>query len=367
MEFNNKKLEKTSKLINYVIAIVLCGFLISFSTKFLGDIDEWKESPSVEEFIDHNLKEEQNAEVAKLDESIRQKQEKIYTIEKTVRIANSNYVKAKESYDNWLQARQTVGSPNDDREVTARAIALDEIYKTQLAWELELAGINEEIQALRNQQEEHYQVIRDDEQRAYDEQNEAFRKYSLKIFLLRLAVILPLLLLGIYFIVKFRKHKYWPLFLGYILFSFYAFFFGLVPYLPSYGGYIRYTVGIILSVVFGIYAINKIRAFMERKKSELKESTQDRAKKVQSETAEKALDNHMCPSCGKDFIVKGWDKSGKKTRTEVLGMVTNFCRFCGLELFKPCKKCGHENYAHLPFCANCGDVVNEEKAGKEDA
>ena len=108
MEFNNKKLEKTSKLINYVIAIVLCGFLISFSTKFLGDIDDWKESPSVEEFIDIDLKEVQNEEIAILEEEIRQKQEKIYTIEKTVRIANSNYAKAKESYDNWLQARQTV-------------------------------------------------------------------------------------------------------------------------------------------------------------------------------------------------------------------------------------------------------------------
>jgi hypothetical protein len=367
MEFNNKKLEKTSKLINYVIAIVLCGFLISFSTKFLGDIDDWKEHPMVEEYIDQNLKDEKNQEIAEVERQIQLKQEKIYTIEKTVRIANSNYQKAKESYDNWLQARKTVGSPNEDNEVISRANQLDDIYKTQQAWELQMASINDEIQALRDQQQERYQAIQDDEQHAYEEQNKAYRKYNLKIFLIRLAVILPLLLLGIYFIVKFRKHKYWPLFLGYILFSFYAFFFGLVPYLPSYGGYIRYTVGIILSVVFGIYAINKIRAFMERKKSELKESTQDRAKKVQSETAEKALDNHMCPSCGKDFIVKGWDKSvGKKTRTEALGMVTNFCRFCGLELFKPCNKCGHENYAHLPFCANCGDVVNEEKAAVND-
>lgn len=177
--------------------------------------------------------------------------------------------------------------------------------------------------------------------------------------MIRLLFILPILLLGIYFILKFRKHKYWPIFLGYVLFSFYAFFFGLVPYLPSYGGYIRYSVGIILSVVFGIYAINKIRAFIERKKTELTESTKDRAKKVQTETAEKALDNHMCPSCGKDFIVKKWDKSSsKKTKEASFGMVTNFCRFCGLELFKPCGNCGTENFAHLPFCSTCGDKVS---------
>ncbi len=145
------------------------------------------------------------------------------------------------------------------------------------------------------------------------------------------------------------------------MFSFYAFFFGLVPYLPSYGEYIRYTVGIILSIIFGIYAINKIKAFVEYKKNELKVSTTERAEKVQIETAEKALDNHMCPSCGKDFVVKKWDKSvNKKNKTEMYGIVTNFCRFCGLELFKKCKKCGSENYAHLPFCSNCGDKTTEK-------
>ena len=182
------------------------------------------------------------------------------------------------------------------------------------------------------------------------------------MFLIRLLFILPILLIGIFFIVKFRKHKYWPLFLGFVLFSFYAFFFGLVPYLPSYGGYIRYSVGIILSVVFGIYAINKIKAFIERKKKELKAPTTERAKKVQTETAEKALDDHMCPSCGKDFIVKKWDKpSDKKKQYISYGVVTNFCRFCGLELFKPCGKCGEENFVHLPFCASCGDPVTNKK------
>ena len=68
----------------------------------------------------------------------------------------------------------------------------------------------------------------------------------------------------------------------------------------------------------------------------------------------------MCPSCGKDFIVKKWDKSaGKKDKAETYGIVTNFCRFCGLELFEKCKKCDSENFAHLPFCSNCGDNMNK--------
>ncbi len=41
MEFNSKKLEKTSKWINYFIAFVLCSFLISLSDTIINDIGDW--------------------------------------------------------------------------------------------------------------------------------------------------------------------------------------------------------------------------------------------------------------------------------------------------------------------------------------
>lgn len=362
MEFNNKKLEKTSKMINYTIAIVLCGFLISLSGKLIDDVDEWKERPSVEQFQNTELLETKKSEIEKIDTEIDLKEEKKSSIENTIKVVNSNYDNAKKSFDNWLEARKTVGSPKEDKEVLSRANELDKYYKTQQEWKKELSVISNEIQKLRKDKGAINEIIYKEEERAYKERERAIRKYDLKVFLIRLLFVLPILLLGIFFIIKFRKHKYWPLFLGFVLFSFYAFFFGLVPYLPSYGGYIRYTVGIILSILLGVYAINKIKAFIEQKKKELKVSTTERAKKVQTETAEKALDNHMCPSCGKDFIVKKWDKSsGKKDKIETYGVVTNFCRFCGLELFKECKKCGAENFAHLPFCSNCGDKITDEK------
>ena len=362
MEFNNKKLEKTSKLINYIIAIVLCGFLISLSGKLLDDVDEWKERPTVEEFQNTELLDSKSSEIEKIDTKIDFKTEKKLSVKNTIKIVNSNYDNAKKSFDNWLEARKTVGSPKEDKEVLSRANKLDEYYKTQQEWEKELSKINNGINLLKKDKNKIEELIEAEKERAYKERENGIRKYNLKVFLIRLLFILPILILGIFFIIKFRKHKYWPLFSGFVLFSFYAFFFGLVPYLPSYGGYIKYTVGIILSVLFGVYAINKIKAFIEEKKKELKISTTERAKKVETETAEKALDNHMCPSCGKDFIVKKWDKSvGRKDKTETYGIVTNFCRFCGLELFKKCNKCNSENFAHLPFCSNCGDKMNEEK------
>ncbi len=361
MEFNNKKLEKTSKLVNYFIAIVLCGFLISLSTKLIDDVDDWKDRPTVAQFENKKIIKVNQDKIDNIQKQINLKREKEKSVSNTIRIAKSNYRNAKKSYDNWLEARKTVGSPTEDKEVLSRANELDGYYKTEQEWRNQAFALEEEIRGLERGRSEIDQVIRKERDRAYGEQTKARRKYDTKVFLIRLLFILPILLLGIFFIIKFRKHKYWPLFLGFVLFSFYAFFFGLVPYLPSYGGYIRYTVGIILSLIFGIYAINKIKAFIERKKEELKVSTTERSKQVQTETAERALDNHMCPSCGKDFIFRKWDKTmGKKDKGESYGIVTDFCRFCGLELFKKCTSCGTDNFAHLPFCSTCGDKITEQ-------
>ena len=51
MEFNNKKLTRVSKVVNFLISAVLCGFLISLSAKVIGDIDDWKDYISIKKII----------------------------------------------------------------------------------------------------------------------------------------------------------------------------------------------------------------------------------------------------------------------------------------------------------------------------
>lgn len=362
MKFNNKKLEKTSKLVNTIISIVLCGFLILLSSKFIDDIDNWKEAPNIESFQNLELIQENDSLIQALDEEIGVAQNQLLTIETTLNIAQSNYTNAKQSFNNWLDARKVIGSSTEDKEVVKRANELDEIYKTEQSWQKKQAEIQQTIDEFNNQKDVFYQVIDMEKDRAYNLRYDAIQDNDMKVFLIRLLIILPILLLGIFFIVKFRKHKYWPLFFGFVLFSFYAFFIGLVPYLPSYGGYIRYSVGVVIVVLLGIYVINKIRAFIDKKRKELTIASSERAKHVQTATAEKALEDHMCPSCGKDFIVVGWEKGTQGKRLQHAPVkVAHYCRFCGLELFKNCKTCDTVNFVHLPFCSSCGDKVAESK------
>lgn len=331
------------------------------SNKIIDDLDTAATRPEPENF-------ENKAKLVFLDKKINNINIEIEnistkrsTIQKTIATAKANYTNEKQSFDNWVQTRKTLGSPDKDQEVITRAKRLDDFYKIEQDWRSQLDAKQAEIDAKAKQQQLVYKQIDKEKELAQLKYDEELKQYDLKVFLLRLLFVAPILALGIFFFIRYRKHQFWPIFFGFTLFSLYAFFFGLVPYLPSYGGYIRYAVGIILSVGLGYYAIKTIRQYIEHKRAELQVSTQERAKNVQTEVAEKALENHFCPSCGKDFIVKKWEFPFKSNDNDLYKLVTDFCRHCGLELFSKCSVCGNKNFAHLPFCSSCGTKITNQK------
>lgn len=361
MELNSKKLERTSRIIYYSISAILCVFLILLSNKIIDDLDTATVRPEIESFENKALMADLEKKINSLNIEIENLSTKKESIEKTIATAKENYTNEKQSFDNWVQTRKTLGSPDKDQEVIGRAKKLDEFYKIEQDWRSQLNSRQIEIDEREKKQQEIRKLIDKEKAAAETKYSQELKYYDLKVFLIRLLFVAPILALGIFFFVRYRRHKFWPLYFGFTLFSIYAFFFGLVPYLPSYGGYIRYAVGIILSVGLGYYAIKTIRQFIETKQAELKVSTQERAKNVQTEVAEKALENHFCPSCGKDFIIKKWEFPLKNNESDAYKLVTDFCRHCGLELFKNCNKCGNKNFAHLPFCSSCGTKPTTEK------
>jgi rubrerythrin len=361
MELNSKKLERTSRIVYYSISTILCLFLILLSNKIIDDLDTATVRPEIENFENKVVMNDLDKKMNTLNIEVENLNTKKGTIEKTIATAKENYTNEKQSFDNWVQTRKTLGSPDKDQEVIERAKKLDEFYKIEQDWRSQLNLRQVEIDQREKKQQEIQKLIEKEKEAAETKYYTELKQYDLKVFLIRLLFVAPILALGIFFFVRYRRHKFWPLYFGFTLFSLYAFFFGLVPYLPSYGGYVRYAVGIILSAGLGYYAIKSIRQFIENKQAELQVSTQERAKNVQTEVAEKALENHFCPSCGKDFIIKKWEFPLKNIESDAYKLVTDFCRHCGLELFKNCNKCGNKNFAHLPFCSSCGTKPTTEK------
>lgn len=113
----------------------------------------------------------------------------------------------------------------------------------------------------------------------------------------RLAFILPLLIIATYLFRKHRKKSYWPFVWGFIFFSSFAFFVELVPYLPSYGGYVRYTVGAVVTLVAGRYVILALQKYIEQQRELEKQPDSERKKDIQYDFALTRITRAICPSC----------------------------------------------------------------------
>ena len=174
-------------------------------------------------------------------------------------------------------------------------------------------------------------------QTLFDAEND---RSDLRVFAYRLALTLPLLVLAGWLFVKQRRSTWWPFVWGFIFFALYAFFVELVPYLPSYGGYVRYGVGIVVTVLAGRYAIVALGRYLAKQKIAEQQPEQVRRDELSYDTALARLSKSVCPGCERPAELKNPEN--------------DFCQHCGISLFDHCAACSARKNAFVHFCHACG-------------
>ena len=162
---------------------------------------------------------------------------------------------------------------------------------------------------------------------------------------------LPLLVAAGWLFAKKRHGTYWPFVWGFIFFAVFAFFVELVPYLPSYGGYVRYVVGIAVTAVVGRYAILALNRYLERQKLAETLPDQERRKELSYDVALARLAKSVCPGCERPVDLKN-EK-------------IDFCPHCGIGLFDHCGHCSTRKSAFARFCHACGTGAGVKLASED--
>jgi len=351
------RFETISKIILSIISVTLSYFLISISQKVLDDVTRVYKPPRIDDFMNRESLDFYEAEIARFKSRIDSLNEKQSQTQQALRLAENVYASEKESFDAWIKTRKTIGSPGQDSEVLSRTRKLDELRNARDGWRSQslhnLSSIAEREKEI-SLSEHHKRSLTQD---AWGQLESASRTYNLKIFSIRLAFALPILAISAFLVIRYRKSKFSPFVWGYALFSLYVFFVGLVPYLPSYGGYIRYAVGIVLTIFVGYYVIRQLTTYTERKKADLAKSSLERAKDIQYESALKSFVSNTCPSCERNyFVIKN-----------VTDTDPNFCIHCGLRIFGKCPACGQRIFAHFRHCSACGESISVEALSQQPA
>lgn len=332
----------------WLVALVFAAFLSGLGGTLVGDLPKVERRQAIEDFMDPVAAPQLRQQVKDAQRSAKDAQDALDQAQLKLRVAQADNRSARETFNNWLATRQVTARADQDPELIKRTAQLDTLRQNERA---ALAAVEVQQQAALNARQLEGRAnaqLQELQRSAQEAWNTARRAQELRVFLYRLALTLPLLLAAGWLFVKKRHGTYWPFVWGFIFFALFAFFVELVPYLPSYGGYVRYIVGILVTVAVGRYAIVALNRYLERQK--LAEAMPDvqRREELSYDVALARLAKGVCPGCERPVDLKD-DKN-------------DFCPHCGIGLHDRCTHCQARKSAFSRFCHACGTAAASRPA-----
>lgn len=322
------------------VALLLAWFLIGLGGTLVGDLPKVEKTLTVEDFLNAS-------QWAELKQQLEQTEASLIATDEQLEQARLAYAQAKQqtqlqrnSFNQWLATRSVTADADKDPDVVERTKALDkrgELERDLLATRDVLQQQSLDLNQAKNRLDREMTTQRNT---AYDTLQIEKRKVELRVFLYRLLLTLPLLLLAFWLLKTKRKGPYWPFVWGFTFFAAFAFFVELVPYLPSYGGYVRYGVGVILTLLGGRWVILALNRYLARQQQVENLPEQERRKSLRYDEALGKLSKSVCPGC--------------ERHVNLVDGVTDFCPHCGIGLFVHCSACDARKSAFTHFCFACG-------------
>jgi hypothetical protein len=335
----------------WLVSLVLAVFLIGLGSLVIRDLPNVSHPVTPEQFIDPA----RQAALVKQGEALARQsdagQTRLKAADDDLTRAGAAYASAKETFDNWILTRTATSDRSQDPEVLSRTRTLDQLKAAENSSRAARDAVQTDLNATAQRINENEAAQTAMKTAAEPQYERALFVEQMKVFGLRLALTLPLLVLSAWMLLRKRGGDYWPMMRGFILFSLFAFFVELVPYLPEYGGYVRYSVGVILTLVLGHYGIKGMRAYLKAREADEARSEPERVKSVAYDEALKKLAARTCPGCDRTFPT---------TDTPI-----DYCVHCGMHLFNHCPTCQTRKFAFFRFCMACGTPAVTEPAAAE--
>lgn len=323
----------------WLVALIFAGFLTGLGNSVMRNLPQVEQNVTLEQFVrqpDGRLARESRDAAHKRGVEAQRALEQAQQ-QHAVAVANST--QAVDALAAYLATRQVTQQADQNPEVLSRRAAVEAAKKAERE---ALAVVERQQQAaLDARQVEAIEQARltELERGAHDDYAKAQRAQEMRVFGYRLLLTLPLLLVAGWLFAKRRRSTYWPFVWGFIFFALTAFFVELVPYLPSYGGYVRNIVGIVITVLVGRYAILALNRYLERQRSAEKLPDAQRRHELSYDMALARLAKKVCPGCERPVDLQ----DGKN----------DFCPHCGICLFNHCE-CAARKSAFARFCHACG-------------
>lgn len=336
--------ERLFRLAMWIVSLVFASFLIGLGSTIIGDLPRIEEPLTVEQFADKNPLERTRAEIRRLRDRERDLNDREAQASLQMTAVSNAYQSARAAYSNWIATRTATTDPAQDSEVLQRTRNLDGLKASERDAQIALERIEKDLLDTRQTLAANERTERELIDRARDAYQSAVFRQEFRVFAWRLALTLPLLVVAWWLVMRKRRSEYWLLYRGFVIFAVFTFFVELVPYLPSYGGYVRYAVGIVMTAVGGHYIIRAMRSYLARRRVVEQQTEVERRQALAPEDALKRMTANVCPACERALMTTG-------------EIVPDYCVHCGLKLFDRCSSCEVRRNVFFPFCPKCGTAA----------
>ncbi|NDY93570.1 zinc ribbon domain-containing protein [Ideonella livida] len=324
----------------WVVSLVLASFLIGLGGRVIADLPRLENPLTLQQFADGP----RLAGARQAQQDLRAQADALAEEEPQARLAlqaAANATRsARSSFEHWLANRRASGDPSTDPELLRRTRELDALKATERQAE-------QRLEAARQRQLDTQQAQARAERQEADLLAQAQGQYQraqlwqeLRVFGLRLALAGPLLAVAVWLVLRKRASPYWPLLRAVVLTAVFTFFVELVPYLPSYGGYVRYVAGIVLTALAGHWAVQRMRRWLVERAQAEQRGEAERRQALTHDDALKKMAAQLCPGCERPILTTG-------------EVPPDFCVHCGLRLFDRCG-CGTRKNVFFRYCPSCG-------------
>lgn len=324
----------------WLIALIFAAFLIGLGNLVIGDLPRVEKTLRLDDFLDTTAAVPLQTERDALDKARADNRSALEKAELDLGSARNDVAQARASFDQWVATRSATEQSAQKPEVLKRTRQLDALGEHQRDAQRKVETLRQQALTLRQQADRVNEQLDQLNVSAGQQLTAAAHAQALRVFGIRLALTLPLLVVAGWLFVRKRKSAYWPFVWGFIFFALFAFFVELVPYLPSYGGYVRYLVGLALTLAIGHYAIRALQRYLERQRDAERQPDAQRRESLDYEAANARLAKKVCPGCERPV--------------DLQATAHNFCMHCGICLFNICAHCSTRKSAFARFCHACG-------------
>ncbi|MGH8848920.1 MAG: serine endopeptidase, partial [Polaromonas sp.] len=324
----------------WLVALVFAGFLIGLGGTVVGDLPKVEKRLSLDDYMDAAASGALRSAIKNAERAGQEADSALEQAQLKRRAAQADSAAARETFNNWLSTRHATQLADQDPELLSRTKALDTLKDRERATGVAVEAQQQAALDARQTVARERRKLNELEAAAQQQLNAELRRVELRVFLYRLALTLPLLVLAGWLFVKKRKSTYWPFVWGFIIFAVFVFFVELVPYLPSYGGYVRYAVGIVVTALVGRQAIVSLNRYLEKQKLAEQLPDAQRREELSYDTALTRLSKGVCPGCERPVDLKN--------------TAIDFCPHCGIGLHDHCGHCTTRKSAFAKFCHACG-------------